>query len=218
MTRAILLGATGLVGSELLAALLADPACAEVVCLGRRPSGKTAAKLVEHQVDFAATPLEPLLAGGTALYSALGTTIKKAGSQDAMHEIDVAIPRRVAKAAATSGVTRYGLVSAVGANARSSVFYNRIKGELEEAVQTLGFARVAIARPSFLVGERAEHRPLEGVGIAAFGLLGWVPGLRKYRPIHARTVARALLRATNEAGDPVRILEPADLFALGGEP
>jgi len=215
VTVAILLGASGLVGSELLSLLTLDADIERIVSLGRRPSGVVHAKLTEHTVDLADTSALEKLARGDVLLSALGTTLRKAGSKEAQHQVDVAYPLNVAKVAVAQGVKGYGLVSSVGADPASSMFYSRIKGELEREVQALGFERVRIARPSILLGERGESRPMEAIGASAAGLLRFVPGLRKYRPIHARVVARALIAAVKDPLRGVQVLEPETLFALG---
>ncbi len=215
MSSAILLGATGLVGAQILSLLLADAEIERVISLGRRKTGTTHAKLEEHAVDLGDPASFSPLVRGEFLFSALGTTLKKAGSKDAQRLVDVTYPLNVAKVAAAQGVKGYGLVSAVGADAGSLMFYNRIKGELERDVQTLGFERVRIARPSILTGERSESRPMEALGISAMGALRFIPGLRQYRPISGRVVARALIAAVQDATAGVQFLEPERLFELG---
>ncbi|MDH4377654.1 MAG: nucleoside-diphosphate sugar epimerase [Ramlibacter sp.] len=191
----LLAGATGLVGRELLRGLLAEASVATVHALVRRPLADTHPKLVVHLVDFAALP--PLPAAGE-VYLALGTTIRVAGSQAAFRTVDFDANLAVAQAARSSGALRAGLVSAMGADLKSRVFYNRVKGELEAALPALGFEGLVIARPSLLVGERASlgqpHRPGETVGLwmdRCLGLL--IP--RDYRAIAAADVAAALLQA-----------------------
>jgi uncharacterized protein YbjT (DUF2867 family) len=198
--RIILAGADGLVGRELLNGLLADPSVAEVLALVRRPlalptrpAAGHASRLALQVVDFAALPALP---AADEVYLALGTTIKVAGSQAAFRAVDFEANLAVARAALAAGVRRAGLVSAMGANARSSVFYNRVKGELEEALAVLGFEALVIARPSLLVGDRTAlgqpERPGERQGERLARWLGpLVP--RNVRPIAAARVARALL-------------------------
>jgi uncharacterized protein YbjT (DUF2867 family) len=204
--RIILAGATGLVGRELLNGLLADPSVAEVLALVRRPlalpsrpAAGQAARLALQVVDFAALPALP---AADEVYLALGTTIKVAGSQAAFRAVDFEANLAVARAALAAGVRRAGLVSAMGANARSSVFYNRVKGELEEALAALGFEALVIARPSLLVGDRAALgqpvRPGERQGERLARWLGpLVP--RNLRPIPAARVASALQREVPQA-------------------
>jgi uncharacterized protein YbjT (DUF2867 family) len=129
--RVVLAGATGFVGGHLLEGLLADETVAEVHVVGRRPVPVAHAKLRMHVVDLRAIPSLPPV---DELYLALGTTIKVAGSREAFRAVDYDANLAVARAAYAAGARRIGLVSAMGANAKSSVFYNRVKGELEDAV------------------------------------------------------------------------------------
>jgi len=194
-----LAGATGLVGRSLLEGLLADRSVQSVHVLGRRNPRIAHAKLTGHIVDFTALSLLPPV---DEVYLALGTTIKVAGSQAAFRAVDFDANLAVARAALAAGARRCGLVSAMAANAKSIVFYNRVKGELEEALAQLPFVGLVIARPSLLIGDRATlgqpGRPLEKVGEAFSKLLGpLIPA--NYRPIAAVEVARTLLARTPSA-------------------
>ena len=154
----VVAGASGLVGREILQGLLADESVAAVHSLGRRELPLTHPKLTQHRVDFKALPALPRV--GEA-FIALGTTIKVAGSQEAFRAVDFDAVVAVAKAAKAAGARRLGVVSAMGANPRSAIFYNRVKGEMEEALSALGFDTLVIARPSFLAGDReALGQPL----------------------------------------------------------
>lgn len=148
----IIAGATGLVGKEMLKGLLADENIAQVHSLGRRAPAIVHPKLVPHVVDFSALPALPM---ADEAYLALGTTIKTAGSQSAFRAIDFDANLAVAKAALAAGVKKMGLVSAMGADPGSAIFYSRIKGELEAALQQLPLEGLVIARPSMLIGDRA---------------------------------------------------------------
>ena len=150
--RVAVAGATGLIGSQIVQALCNDPGVASVHALARRAPGFSHPKLHLLTIDFAAPITLPPL---DEIYLALGTTIKVAGSQAAMRAIDVDANLALAHAARAAGATRLGLVSAMSANAASPVFYNRIKGELEQALAGLGFEALVIARPSLLQGDRA---------------------------------------------------------------
>jgi uncharacterized protein YbjT (DUF2867 family) len=189
----VLAGATGLVGREILQGLLADGTVAAVHALGRRPLALQHPRLTSHIVEFAALPPLPPL---DEAYLALGTTIKVAGSQAAFRAIDFDANLAVARAARAGGARRVGLVSAMGANARSRVFYSRVKGELEEALAALGFEALVIARPSFLAGDREAlgqpARAGEKIALRAARLLGSITPAN-YRAIAAIDVARALL-------------------------
>jgi uncharacterized protein YbjT (DUF2867 family) len=205
-----LAGATGLVGRELLAGLLADADVAEVHALARRPLQTRHPKLVEHVVDFRAVPTLPAL---DEVYLALGTTIKVAGSQEAFRAVDYEANLAVARAARAAGARRAGLVSAMGANARSSVFYNRVKGELEEALAREGFDALVIAQPSLLLGDRESlgqpARPVETFMRRADGLMRHLLP-RKLRPIDVRDVAAALLAQVPHASGRV-VLSSGDM-------
>src|SRR3954452_9155872 len=147
-SRTVLIaGASGLVGRELLAGLRANDSVAAVHSLGRRELDVSHPKLTQHRTDFKALPA---LSGVDEAFIALGTTIKVAGSQEAFRAVDHDAVIAVAKAAKAAGAKRLGVVSAMGADKGSAIFYNRVKGETEEALAALGFDTLVIARPSFL--------------------------------------------------------------------
>jgi uncharacterized protein YbjT (DUF2867 family) len=197
----VVAGATGLVGKAILEGLLANARVAAVHTLGRRPSQVRHAKLTSHVVDLSALPRLP---GLDEVYLALGTTIKVAGGQAAFRAIDFDANLAVARAALEAGARCCGLVSAMGANVASKVFYSRVKGELEEALSGLPFAGLIVARPSLLVGDRSvlaqPDRLAERFGSFMGQLLGpLIPA--DYRPVAAGDVARTLLlRVPNAAG------------------
>jgi len=192
--RSVLIaGATGLVGQEILGGLLADPGVLAVHSLGRRSPAIRHPKLTPHVVDFTALPALPPV---DEVYLALGTTIKAAGSQAAFRAVDHDANLAVARAALAAGARRAGLVSAMGADARSKVFYNRVKGELEDALAQMAFEGLVIARPSLLIGNREAlgqaTRRGEEWGFALGKALGFlIPA--DYKPIEASAVAGALL-------------------------
>ena len=211
----ILLGATGLVGSHLLQGLLADDSCGKVVTLTRSPikGGYHSDKLETLIVDFEQPPQWRGQLITDQVICALGTTIKKAGSRQAFRRVDFDYPIIVAQAARNLGCRHFMLVSAMGADPNSRVFYNRVKGELEAAILTLEFDSVCIFRPSLLVGERQEFRLGEALAQMAGQRLAFlIP--KAYRPIHARSVAGAILRiaARDPAGN--RILNSAAIAEL----
>jgi uncharacterized protein YbjT (DUF2867 family) len=190
----LLAGASGLVGHELLRQLLADASVARVHVLVRRELPQRDPKLAQHIVDFRALPALP---AASEAYIALGTTIKVAGSQEAFRAVDFDAVLAAAKAAQAAGARRLGVVSAMGADARSRVFYSRVKGETEEALGRLGFSTLVIARPSLLAGDRhGVGQPVrrgEELGMQVSRWIGFaIPA--NYRPIEARRVARALLQ------------------------
>lgn len=195
----IIAGATGLVGREILEGLLADRTVVAVHSLGRRAPAIQHPKLTAHVVDFAALPVLP---PADEVYLALGTTIKVAGSQAAFRAVDHDANLAVARAALAAGAKKAGLVSAMGADAHSKVFYSRVKGELENALAKMPFEGLAIARPSMLVGNReALGQPTRRGEVWAFEL-GKVLGFlipANYKPIEAAAVAKALLSAVPTA-------------------
>ncbi len=207
-------GATGLVGREVLAALLTDKRYAAVHAVGRRPLSVKHAKLFNHVVDFTASPTLSEIARIDDVIIALGTTIKVAGSQQAFRAVDFDAVVAIARAARARGATRLGIVSAMGANPKSGVFYNRVKGEMEAAVTALGYPTLVIARPSMLVGDRRAlgqpERPAERFVALAMPLLKQlIPA--NYRAITAVQVARALLAAMQGTDQGARVLLSGDM-------
>lgn len=207
-------GATGMVGNHLIRELLSAPSYGSVVALVRRPLEYSHPKLHAVVVDYNKLAEAPL-PHPDVIFSALGTTIKKAGSKDAFRKVDFEYPLRLAKLGRTAGATKFLLVSSVDANPKSGNFYLRVKGELEDAISTLGYSSFRIFRPSFLVGERQESRMGENLGVMmaqgfAFALNGpW----RKYRAISAEVVARAMIVAAGKAPGK-RVYEYRDMRAL----
>lgn len=205
-----LVGATGLVGRETLDVLLADSAFDRVVAWTRRPLGRQHPKLTERIVDF--EQLTDAYSGerAQAAVCCLGTTIKVAGSQKQFRRVDHDYPLAFARAALAAGAEQLVVVTAMGSSAKSSIFYNRVKGELEEALSTLPFKSLAIARPSLLIGERSETR----LGEKLFAPLSKLLPAR-YKGIEARTVARALVRMLHEATPGRRVALSDELQTLG---
>lgn len=205
---ALLAGATGLIGRELLPLLLNSAQVRAVHVLVRRPLAGVAPhpKMQTHSVDFARLPKLPAL---TDAFIALGTTIKVAGSEAAFRQVDFDFVVHTARAARAAGATRLAVVSALGADSASRVFYNRVKGDMQAAVAGLGFESVVFAQPSLLVGDRAAlGQPVRAGEVWAARLLGPVMWMvpKRIRPIHARDVAAAMLRAVIEARPGARIL------------
>ncbi len=198
MKTAIVVGATGLIGSHITQKLLNDDRYEKVKIFVRRSSGYLHPKIEEHLVDFEMINLWKNELVGDELYSALGTTIKKAGSKLTQYKIDYTYQLEVAEAAAANGVKKYLLVSSLGANHKSKNFYLSIKGKLDEEVQKLSFEHILIFRPSILVGDRSEKRLGEKIGIKVAGLTTQViPALNKYQPIEAAKVAEAMIISAN---------------------
>ena len=212
----LLAGATGLVGRALLPMLLAGKHYRQVHVVLRRaaPDIEADAKLKVHRVDFARLPTAfPTV---DDVYIALGTTIKVAGSEAAFRQVDLEFVLNTARAARAAGATRLAVVSALGADPGSRVFYNRVKGEMQAAVTLLGYTSVVIAQPSLLLGDRAALGQPSRIGeVWAARLLGPLGRVlpKGIRPIAARTVAAALLAAMLEAQPGVRVLKSGDMQA-----
>jgi uncharacterized protein YbjT (DUF2867 family) len=211
----VIAGASGLVGGHLLRILLADGETTRVVALVRRPLGVTNAKLEEIVADFGALDaLMDRLAADVA-FCCLGTTIKVAGSEEAFRKVDHDYPLAFARATLAAGVKRFVIVTAVGAYSKSSVFYNRVKGELEDALRSLAFPNgIVIAHPSMLLGDRTESRGGESIAKAVMRGTGFLMAgpLRKYKAIDAVDVARAMATAARGDGAGVSVLEGDALF------
>lgn len=213
---ALLAGATGLVGRALLPMLLAREHYQQVHVLLRRavPDIEADAKLKIHRVDFSRLPTAfPTV---DDVYIALGTTIKAAGSEAAFRQVDLEFVLNTARAARAAGATRLAVVSALGADPASRVFYNRVKGEMQSAVTELGYTSVVVAQPSLLLGDRAAlGQPARTGEVWAARMLGPLGRVvpKGVRPIAARTVAAALLAAILGAKPGVRVLKSADMQA-----
>ncbi len=203
----VVVGSTGLVGREIVRLLGAEPTVARITTLVRRPQSLGDPKVEEALVDFERLSEASVVPPCDQFFSALGTTIKVAGSQEAFRRVDFDYPLQLAKQARAAGATHYLLVSALGATSSSRVFYSRVKGELEDAVAALGFRSLTIARPSLLVGNRTEYRRGEEIG-RYFAFL--TP--RTWKPVDVRQVAAALVHAAREDAPGTRILENRQLL------
>ncbi|MFK7973191.1 MAG: NAD(P)H-binding protein [Bacteroidia bacterium] len=192
---ALIIGATGLVGSSLLEQLISDAQFSAIHSFGRRDPEQADAKHKEHLVDFDKPDSWKEALHGDVLFSALGTTIKQAGSKEVQYKIDFTYQYQTAINAAENGVKHYVLISSAGASTQSNVFYSKMKGELEEAIIKLPFEKITILQPSLLTGPRKEFRLGERLSYWLLLPLSLLPFIKKYRPIPANTVARAMINA-----------------------
>jgi uncharacterized protein YbjT (DUF2867 family) len=191
MGTAWLAGGSGLVGGALLRLLLRDAAFAKLVSVGRRRLPLEHPKLTQAIADFSSPDAFDALEAPEVAFSCLGTTIRKAGSQEAFRAVDHDAVLTFARAARKRGARAFLHVSALGADPRSRVFYNSVKGQVEEAVARLGFESVYALRPSILDGEREESRPAERAALVVARALG--PLLGRYRPTPVEAVAGAMV-------------------------
>jgi len=198
---ALLAGATGLVGSHALELLLADAHWSRVVAVGRRTTSYHHAKLEQRIVDLGSLEAASDLPHVDDVFCCLGTTIKQAGSQPAFRLVDHAYVVGLARAGLRAGATQFLLVSAIGADPKSRVFYSRVKGETEAAIRALPYQGIQIFRPSLLLGERTQFRLGERIAMLGAPVLPALlfGRLRRYRPIHAATAARAMVTIAHEA-------------------
>ena len=215
--QVLIFGATGAVGSELLKLCLEDDRYSQVTVIARRPRCLKHPKLNWIETEFdALNSLAPVsgLADGDA-FCCLGTTIKAAGSEAAFRRVDYDYVVNAARYAKECGVTHFSLVTAIGANSESSIFYNRIKGEVEAAIVAEDFPSLHIFRPSLLTGSRAEFRLKEEIGKCVFFVMTplFHVGLLRYKPVEISKLARALRNCANQnrmTGSP-RIFESDEI-------
>ena len=194
---ALIAGASGLVGSHLLSLLLASERYERVITVGRRPLPVVHPKLEQRLLDFDNLEQHRLQLIADDVFCCLGTTMRQAGSREAFYQVDYLYVVKLAALTAANFAAQLLLISAMGADARSRVYYNRVKGEAEEAVSQAPFRAIHIFRPSLLLGSRAQPRFGERLGAVVLRVLNPVlrGPLQKYRAITAETVARAMLRA-----------------------
>jgi uncharacterized protein YbjT (DUF2867 family) len=217
---ALLVGATGLIGDGLLELLLEDEYYDKVVVLARRRLTFDYPTLVQHIIDFNSLEVSASLVQANDVFCCLGTTIKKAGSREAFRKVDYEYPLKIAELAADHGANQFLIVTALGADPNSTIFYSRIKGEIEQAVSKLPFRCVHIFRPSILVGERREFRLGESMGIALMRFFSFlmVGSWRKYSPIRAEVVAKAMIAAAKTNHPSVSIYESDVMHQMAGLP
>jgi len=191
MKTAIVFGASGLVGGHLVNELIGDDRYSKIFILGRKELPIKNAKIEQLIVDLFNFESYSDKVIGDDLFCALGTTIKKAGSQAQFRKVDFELPVGIAKLAEQNNIKGYYLVSSIGANAKSSTFYLRVKGETEDAITHIGLNRFISFRPSMLLGNRAEFRMGEIIGKSVMKAIGFlfIGSMKKYRGIEASSVA-----------------------------
>ena len=212
MKTAVIIGATGLVGSTLVKQLLDNPTYLKVVLLLRKPLNIRHSKLIQEVINFDKIDASKIV--GDDLFCAMGTTLAKAGSKENQYKIDCTYPYEIGKIAKVNGVKQFILVSSAGANFESSNFYLRTKGDLEKKIQSIGFQNFVSIRPSMLLGDRQESRLGEKIGKVAFSLLSplMFGSLRKYRSVEASDVAKSMQRFANQELSGVKYVEYDDIM------
>ncbi len=197
---ALVVGATGLVGSHLLSLLVEDEFYSKVKVLARRKPTIDHPKIEVIINDFQDLQSAAQNLKSDDVYCCLGTTRKKAGSKEAFYKVDFHYPLEIAKIAHQQGALHFFLVSSLGADVNSKMFYSRVKGEIEVAVSSIPFQSINVFRPSLLVGDRKERRFGESMAkwISYLLIFIFVGPLNKYRPIHAKTVAQGMLKIAKQ--------------------
>lgn len=206
-------GATGLVGKQLVEMLLENEKFEKVRIFVRRDPGIIHPKLEIQIVDFGNIQSWENKLKGEFLFSALGTTLKQAGGKEQQYEIDFTYNLNFAQKAKENGIENYVLVSSVGANSKSFIFYSRMKGELDEAVSKIGFKNLTILRPASLTGKRREKRIAEVISVTILNFLTGIV-MKNYRPISDRTVAKAMINAALFPNNKKTIWEGHEIFDL----
>ena len=212
MKTAILIGATGMTGSCALQLLLKDERFLKVKIFTRRSTNILHPKLEEHIIDFDHTDSWKHLVTGDVLFSALGTTLKQAGGKVPQYKVDYTYQYNFAKAASDNEVPVYVLVSSVGANPDSLIFYSKMKGELEREIRKLAFRNIHILQPGPLEGLREKERKAEKIGISITRFITNLGLFKGYQPIHGQIVAKAMINASFDIQSPVKIYRLLEVF------
>lgn len=204
----LLAGATGLVGNQALSLGLEQGH--EITTVGRRPTGRASSEIVSSFTDL------PKLPPADVAICALGTTIRQAGSREAFRAVDHDAVMSLASATKTAGIEHFLVVTAVGANANASAFYSRVKGEVEQELEKLGFRRLDIIRPGLLMGDRQQSRPIETLlkGIAPASDLLMRGKWRRYRSVLASSVGQCLLLLSEKTEPGVFIHHYDDIMSV----
>ena len=208
-----IIGATGLVGKQLVRQVIEHSDFSEVKIFVRKKTSINHPKLKEYIIDFEKPEEWANLVYGDVAFSTLGTTLKTAGSKEKQYMVDFTYQYRFAETASKNGIPSFVLVSSAGANAKSRVFYTRMKGELDKAVSILNFKKITILRPSILDGNRLEKRRTEKMSIHVMKLISRFI-FRKYRPIKDEIVAQAMIKASLCQEEKLKIYELDQIFAL----
>lgn len=214
MEKAIIAGATGLVGTELINSLMIDNRYDKIISLVRTPQNIDDNKLLQIKADFENLHSNSIEIKPTHAFCCLGTTIKKAGSKEKQFKIDHDYVINFANYCKSIGVEKFSVVSSLGANENSSNFYLRTKGQMESNLQKIGFKSLFILRPSILLGNRKEFRLGEKIGIAVMSVFSPLlfGKFKKYKGIKAKKVANCMINILNSNSLGIEIIESDRIF------
>ena len=217
MKTALIIGSTGLIGSELLNLLLDSNDYLKVITFVKRDTGIKHRKLTQHIIDFDKPETYKELIVGDDFFCTIGTTIKKAGSKEAFRKVDFEYPRQFAAFALQNKVQKYLIISSLSADANSGNFYLKTKGEIQDFLKDCNFESVAVLQPSLLLGNRTEFRLGEKVGAFFMKTLSFLflGNLKKYKPIEGKTVAKALLKIAQTNNKGFKIYESDAIQEIG---
>jgi uncharacterized protein YbjT (DUF2867 family) len=217
LKTALIIGSTGLIGSQLLQLLLESDYYSTVITFVKRDTGIQHPKLKQHIIDFEKPESYRDLVEGNDFFCTIGTTINKAGSKEAFRKVDFEYPEQFAEIAIENKVKQFLIISSLGADANSSNFYLKTKGEIEGFLKNSTLEKVSILRPSLLLGNRAEFRLGEKVGAFFMNALSFlfIGSLKKYKPIKSETVAKALFAIAQQNKNGFTIYESDLIQEIG---
>lgn len=217
MKTALIIGSTGLIGSQLLHLLLESRDYGKVITFVKRDTGIRHPKLTQHIIDFDKPETFKDLVVGDDFFCTIGTTIKKAGSKEDFKKVDFEYPKQFAAYALLNKVEQFLIISSLGANANSGNFYLKTKGEIQDFLKDCNFESIAVLQPSLLLGNRTEFRLGEKVGAFFMKTLSFlfVGNLKKYKPIESKTVAKALFKIAQTNNKGFKIYESDAIQEIG---
>lgn len=211
--KALIIGATGATGKDLVKVLLDDPSYTEVVTFVRKSTGMTHPKLIEQIVDFGKLEEMADSIRGDVWFSCLGTTLKAAGSKEKQWQIDYEIPARFAEIAKKNGVRSAVLVSAYGASATSSVFYSKMKGQLEDRIAELAFDQYVIFRPGMLLRKDTDRVSEKAINVV-LNVVNGIGLFRKFKPLSTSVLAARLAKAPKTLPGGIHFVELEKIFSF----